>query len=274
MAFKDLLASPAALPSIPRVIALLLNELGRDEPDLKKVSQLVGTDPTLTMRLLQIANSAQYQLSTKIGSVSEALALLGTNQLRDTALAAAVAGAFRNVPGIDLRQFWRYSLDVAKLSRLLAGVVRLPQPIAFTAGLIHAVGELVMCVGLSSELRALDPDSPPLGLKRAKAERKLLGYCYADVGAAFAQSWQFPQVIVDALGHQHAPFENGVYEPLAGVLHLAAWRARANEAGLSADELVDNFPDAVGLALAIDFDTTLQQDAIDWTSNQEAVVLV
>lgn len=274
MEFKDLLASQEALPSIPRVIALLLSELSRDEPDLRKVSQLVSTDPTLTMRLLQIANSAQYQLSKKIGSVSEALALLGTDQLRDIALAAAVTGAFRNVPGVDLRQFWRYSLDVAKLSRLLAGMVRLPQSLAFTAGLIHAVGELVMCVGMPGELVTLAQDAPPLSLKRAKAERKLLGYCYADVGAAFAQSWQFPQAIVDALGHQHAPFENGVYEPLAGVLHLAAWRARANEAGMSAQELVDNFPDAVGLALAIDFDMALQQDAIDWTSSHEAIVLV
>ena len=274
MEFKDLLLSQEALPSIPRVIALLLSELNRDEPDLKKISQLVSTDPTLTMRLLQIANSAQYQLSKKIGSVSEALALLGTNQLRDIALAAAVTGAFRNVPGVDLRQFWRYSLDVAKLSRMLAGMVRQPQSVAFTAGLIHAVGELVMCVGMPAELAALIPDAPPLSLKRAKAERKLLGYCYADVGAAFAQTWQFPQAIVDALGHQHAPFENGVYEPLAGVLHLAAWRARANEAGLSAQDLVDNFPDAVGLALAIDFDSALQQDAIDWTSSHEAIVLV
>lgn len=274
MEFKDLLASQAALPSIPKVIALLLSELGRDEPDLRKVSQLVSTDPTLTMRLLQIANSAQYQLSKKIGSVSEALALLGTNQMRELAMAAAVAGAFRNVPGVDLKQFWRYSLDVAKLSRLLAGMVRLPQPVAFTAGLIHAVGELVMCVGMPGELAVLNPDAPPLSLKRAKAERKLLGYCYADVGAAFAQSWQFPQAIVDALGHQHAPFENGVYEPLAGVLHLAAWRARANEAGMSVQELVDDFPDAVGLALAIDFDAALQQDAIDWTSNHDAMVLI
>ena len=155
MEFKDLLASQAALPSIPKVIALLLSELGRNEPDLRKVSQLVSTDPTLTMRLLQIANSAQYQLSKKIGSVSEALALLGTNQMRELAMAAAVAGAFRNVPGVDLKQFWRYSLDVAKLSRLLAGMVRLPQPVAFTAGLIHAVGELVMCVGMPGELAAL-----------------------------------------------------------------------------------------------------------------------
>lgn len=274
MTLEELLASKAALPSIPKIIALLLNELDRPEPDLRKITQLINTDPVLTTRLLQLANSAQFQLSNKIGSVSEALALMGLEQVRALATAAAVAGAFRSIPGIDMDQFWRYSLNVAKLARTLGGMVRQNRPAAFTAGLIHATGELVMHLGLPQELAALNQEVPLLGLKRAAAERKLLGYCYADVGAGFARSWQFPQPTVDALAHQCAPFENDVYEPLAGVLHLAAWRARAKEANYDELDLTDNFPDVVALALGIDIDMALQQEPIDWTSKAELASLV
>jgi len=274
MRLEELLASDAALPSIPKIIALLLNELGREDPDLRKISQLINTDPVLTARLLQLANSAQFQLTRKIGSVSEALALLGLGQVRALATAAAVAGAFKHIAGIEMVPFWRYSLNVAKLSRLLAGMVHQNQATAFTAGLIHATGELVMHLAMPLEMAALNAQVHPLGLKRAAAEYKRFGFCYAHVGAGFARSWQFPAPIVDALEHQYAPFENGVYEPLAGVLHLAAWRARANELNLGEPDLTVNFPDVVALALGIDIDMALQQDPIEWTSKAEVSALV
>lgn len=274
MTLKELLASNAALPSIPKIIALLLSEFERPEPDLRKISQLINTDPVLTTRLLRLANSAQFQFSSRIGSATEALALIGLDEVRSLVTAAAVAGAFRAIPGIDMHQFWRYSLNVAKLSRTLGGMVRQKQPAAFTAGLIHATGELVLHLGLPKEVAVLGLHVPPLGLKRAAAERKLLGYSYANVGAGFAKNWKFPQPIVDALEHQCAPFENGVYEPMAGILHLAAWRARAKEANYDEQDLTDNFPDVVALALGIDIDMALQQDPIDWTSKIEVAVLV
>jgi len=274
MTLEELLASNAALPSIPKVIALLLNELDQTEPDLRKITQLINTDPVLASRLLRLANSAQFQFSSKISSTSEALALLGFDQVRSLTTAAAVVGAFTSIPGIDMHQFWRYSLNVAKLARILGGMIRQNQSAAFTAGLIHATGELVMHLGLSKELTALGLQVPPLGLKRASAERKLLGYCYADVGAGFARSWQFPQPIVDALEHQCQPFENDVYEPMAGILHVAAWRARAKEANYDEQDLIDHFPDVVALALGIDIDMALQQEPIDWTSKAEVAVLI
>ncbi len=274
MTLDELLASDAALPSIPKIIALLLNELGREDPDLRKISQLINTDPVLTARLLQLANSAQFQLTRKIGSVSEALALLGLAQVRALATAAAVAGAFKNIPGIEMASFWRYSLNVAKLSRVLAGMIHQNQANAFTAGLIHATGELVMHLAMPAEMATLNAQVSPLGFKRAAAEIKRFGFCYAHVGAGFARSWQFPSPIVDALEHQFAPFENGVYEPLAGVLHLAAWRSRANELNLGESELTVNFPDVVALALGIDIDMALQQDPIEWTSKAEVSALV
>ncbi len=266
MELQALLATQFVLPSIPKVVALLLSELESQEPDLKKVTQLISTDPALTTRLLQLSNSGFFKLSGKVNSVSESLAILGLGHVRTMAAAAASGASFRAVPGIQLQQFWAYSLNVAKLSRSLAGVVRQNQQAAFTCGLIHAVGELALHIAMPVESAALNVEMAPLDLRRAKAERRSFGFCYAKVGAGFASQWHFPQAMVDALEHQYAPFENEVYEPLAGVIHLAAWRARAWEAALSEREMAVTFPGAVGEVLGMDIDTVLQQDPIDWSA--------
>ena len=266
MELQTLLATQFVLPSIPKVVALLLNELESQEPDLKKVTQLISTDPALTTRLLQLSNSGFFKLSGKVSSVSESLAILGLGHVRTMAAAAASAASFKAVPGIHLQQFWAYSLNVAKLSRSLAGVVRQNQQAAFTCGLIHAVGELALHIAMPAESATLNVEMAPLDLRRAKAERRSFGFCYAQVGAGFASQWQFPQAMVDALAHQYAPFDNEVYEPLAGVIHLAAWRARAWEAAFSERELAVTFPGAVGEVLGLDIDMVLQQDPIDWSA--------
>ena len=117
---------------------------------------------------------------------------------------------------------------MARLARSLAGVVRQYQQAAFTCGLLHAVGELAMHIGMPEACAALDQTVLPLDPRRAQAERRAFGFCYAQVGAGFARKWHFPQAMADALEHQYAPFQNEVYEPLAGVIHLAAWRAPGN----------------------------------------------
>jgi HD-like signal output (HDOD) protein len=249
------------------VVALLLSELERKEVDLRKVTQLISTDPALTTRLLQLANSGFFKLSGKISSVSEALALLDLAHVRTMALAAAGSASPKAVPGVNLAQFWQYSLNVARVSRSLAGVVRQNQQAAFACGLIHAIGELAMHLAMPDEILALDGEVSPLDLRRAKLERREFGYCYASVGAGYARMWQFPQPLIDGLEHQYAPFENNVYEPLAGVIHLAAWRARGKEAGLSEKGLAVTFPDDVGVALGLDIDRVLQQDPFDWAAH-------
>ena len=174
---------------------------------------------------------------------------------------------------MDMNAFWRYSLNVARLTRSLAGLAHQNQTAAFTAGLIHATGELVLRLALPTEMTALDTSAPPLGLKRAAAERQLLGYSYAQVGAGFARQWQFPSPIVDALEHQGAPFDNDVYEPLAGVLHLAVWRARAHEDRLNEQRLIGLFPDRVALALSLDRDMVFGEDPAEWSSHSDVDVL-
>ena len=264
MDLKALLATQFVLPSIPKMVALLLSELERNEPDLRKINQLISTDPALTTHVLQIANSEAFGLSGRISSVSEALAVLSLSQVHSMALAAASAASLKAVPGINLQKFWIYSRNVAKLSRTLAGLVRQNQQAAFTCGLIHAIGEWAIHIGMPDEAAVLDREVSSLDLGRAHAERISFGFCYAQVGAGLASQWHFPQPIVDALEHQYAPFEHDVYEPLAGVIHLATWRVRCKMAGLPDRVLATTYPGAVGEVLALDIDMVLQQNPYDW----------
>lgn len=266
MELTALLASQFVLPSIPRVVALLLSELECDEPDLKRITQLIATDPSLTTRLLQLSNSGFFKMSQRVNSVTESLAIVGLNHVRTMVSSSAAAASLKAVPGINLQHYWDYSLDVAKVSRSLAGVVRQNQQAAFTAGMIHLVGELALRIAMPVQLAALDAEVAAIDARRAKAERRLFGYSYAQVGAAYARKWSFPEPIVDALEHQDAPFQDDAYEPLAGVLHLAAWRARAKGAGYNQREMAVSFPGPVGEVLGLDIDMVLQQDPIDWTS--------
>ncbi len=266
MQLNALMASQFVLPSIPKVVALLLSELERDEPDLKQICQLIATDLSLSARLLQLSNSGFFRLSGRIHSVAEALALVGLKHVRTMATSAAATASLKAVPGINLQQFWNFSLDVAKVSRSLAGLVRQNQQAGFTAGMMHGMGELAMRMAMPLRMGALDEEAPPLDARRSRVERKAFGYCYAQVGAAYARKWLLPESIVDGIDQQDAPFVDGAYEPLAGVLHLATWRARCKDAGLNQREMAVTFPGPVGEVLGLDIDMVLQQDPIDWVS--------
>lgn len=260
-----LLSREPALPANPRLVALLLGELAMAEPSLRKISQLFGADPALAMRLLRLANSVHREDGRGVLSVAQALALLPLQALRPLAEEAALASGPNAVPGLALPQFWRYSQQVAKLSRSLADSVRLYAGVAHTVGLVHAVGELVLHTAGQGEVMArLEQAAGLLDLRRARMQQRTLGYSYAEVGAALARQWQLPAALVDALRYQIAPFDHEVYEPLAGLVHLAAWRARAQEAGYDERALATSYPGEVGLALGLDIDMVLQQDPIDW----------
>ncbi|MFX7858240.1 HDOD domain-containing protein, partial [Acinetobacter baumannii] len=86
----------------------VLAELQVDEPDLQRVNELLSAEVGLAVRLLRLVNSARYSTGNgRIGTIDAATALLGLNATRQLVQAAAVSGAFRGVPGVDMVEFWR-----------------------------------------------------------------------------------------------------------------------------------------------------------------------
>ena len=240
MELNALLAQPVALPSLPRTVALLMSELAHEEPSLRRLNQLFGTDPALAGRLLELANSHTFQVPRQIAGIPEALALLGIAQVRTLVTSAPLGTASRSVPGVHMQQFWRYSLNTAKACRALAPGLRLHDGASFTAGLVHAVGDLVMHIGMPDVVAKIDFSVAPLDLHRAEAERAHLGYTYADVSAGFAKKWDFPDSIVRALQHQLLQLL-----PVIKVKHHAGWVMRAvhdNKPRLRCDSAMHRLP--------------------------------
>ncbi len=268
MQLEALLNYPRALPAMPRAVTDLLGEMNKEDPSPRRVGALIGNDPALTTRVLRLSNSAFFRVSRKIGSADEAVAMLGMTHVRSLVMAAALGASFKSVPGVDLKQFWRYSLRVADISKSLAGVLQQNQGNAFTAGLVHGIGILVMHIAMPDAMAPLDMGTPPFDLNRAAAEKAALGYTYADVGAGMAEKWQFPADMVSALANQIEPFEGEAYDRLGGILHLASWRARAEEIQLDDQGLAATFPDMVGLSLGLDLDSVLGKDPSEWSFTQ------
>lgn len=269
MKLEELLATNTLIPSLPEAVAQILVELQKDEPDMRTVNARIAGDLGLTVRILRLVNSAHFATGDRrVGSVDTATALLGLKATRQLVHTAAVGAAFRKVPGVDLTRFWRYSLDVAKIAKTIADELALDTSEAFTAGLLHGTGDLILKMAM--------PQRPSLQLEfatddhRHAAQLADLGYTYAEVGAAFASRWRFPQPIVDAIRH-HADPQDTEGDTLASVVFLAAWSARAHELEVCGTALFDPLPqtvaDAIGLA---DPARLCGDDAIEWTQPDEA----
>lgn len=247
MTIDELLQQGRALPSIPKVVQELIQGLSKDDVLTGEIARQLATDQVLSAKVLRLANSAYYNVPRTVGTVDEALKLLGFLTVRTLVMSTGIAGSFKDMPGIDLKQFWRYSLHTAVAAKYLARTAQLDGELAFTVGLIHAIGRLVMHAGMPAEMAALAlrPVSPFPDPSRIEAEREAFGFSFADVGGALARHWNFPEDFAAAIERSAEPLAHEPVDALHGIVHVAAWVSRAEEAQLDQAQRAQDFPQAV-----------------------------
>src|SRR6185295_2968061 len=171
MQIRDLLAEPQHLPAIPALVQNLIDTLGREDVSLTVIGRLITTDPGLSAKLLRLANSAYFRSARAIGSVDDALKFLGVKMARNLVIGGGLAAACKPVPGMEIEQFWRYSLATAGIARWLARPARQDPELGFMVGLLHGIGQFVMRSAMPQDMLHIDTAVHPLGARRAFAER-------------------------------------------------------------------------------------------------------
>ena len=255
------------LPCQPRILALLLRELAGDVPNLRRVNQLFGCDPVLTSQLMESANSSTYQRAGQVPGIPQAIMLLGDRQLRALLKKAQTSMTGRSMGGLDMALFARICHACARQARTLAGMARLDGSTAYVAGLLHAMGQLILHSTQTERVAPINQDMGVWDPRRPRREAQLWGYSANSTTAVLLRQWGLPVDIVNAVRGMEMPLSFEPFDPMAGVLHLAVWCQRARHSGWSERAIMDAFPVDLAIALGIDVDVVLQKEATDWTQS-------
>lgn len=194
------------LPSMPPIIAEALQLLEQPETDAARIARLIERDQALAARLLRVANAPIYGFSRRITTIRLAVSLLGNDAVRETLLAATLYELLHiGDRGIWNRElFWQYCLYSACATRSLAR--RLGYRLAgeaFTAGLLHDLGILLIAAFFPAEFLAIQRLQQRSGCAYTEAEQEVLGSTHAELGAWLAERWNLPPVLVNAIAYHH-----------------------------------------------------------------------
>jgi putative nucleotidyltransferase with HDIG domain len=194
-----------ALPTLPESVARLSVLIQDERSSAKDFEQAVRTDPVSTANLLRAANSVFYQGIDPITSVSQAVARIGLRRVFEVAVGSSVRRTLpARIPGYGLNAeaFWLHCTATAVYAEALGRELNLTcRDIAFTAGLLHDVGKLVICNFLAEMM----PESNWWTFGTAAEERKLLGSNHCDVGKEIAVRWHLPEVVAQVCRWHHEP---------------------------------------------------------------------
>ena len=120
MNLQNLIDNAQKLPNIPKVVQELIESFGDENVSNDAIAKKISADQVLTIKVLRAANSAHYGGNRKVGSVNDAVFLLGFNAVRTLVLASGLTGAFKAPEGFDIKKFWHDSFAVAAICKWIA----------------------------------------------------------------------------------------------------------------------------------------------------------
>jgi len=259
LTYDDVVKNLDDLPSLPAVVMELLNSIDQEDVDISVLAKKVSHDQALTAKTLRLANSSLYGLQVKVTTIQQAITYLGFQTTRNLITAAAITGCFAegHCPGFDHKAFWRHSIATAACAKVLARQMRFNQDYAFTAGLLHDIGRLVLVSCFPEQYAEAIAYRDAHDAFMLDAERGVLGVDHVDAGLALAEHWNFSDTMRLAIGGHHDPEAPGAGF-LAAIIHVADAIVHALDLSGSENDLVPPVSSVAWTALGLDESVYLQ----------------
>lgn len=239
------------MPSISRVVQELIESFNDPKTNVDAIARKLRLDQALSAKVLRMANSARYGAGRKVASIDAAVITLGFDALRTLVVASGVTGAFNSVPHLDMKAYWRETFLVASVSKAIARHARLDGETAFTCGLMHSVGELLLHLSAGETMDRISRLARQ-GADQVQLERNQFGFDYAQVGEELAKRWNFPERITHAVGQHTQVRDTRDPEPYALIIHVARYLALASLRGDSRQQILAEFPADIAQPLHLD----------------------
>lgn len=226
MSATELVKDVSRLVTLPEVSIKVTQMVDDENSTAADIGKIISQDAGLSARLLKIANSPFYGLSSKVDTVSRAVTILGLREIRDLVLSSTATRAFEGIPTdlISVEDFWHHSLYCGLLSQSLGEVCKKTRSESlFVAGLLHDIGQLIMFNKLPEQMQAAlmrTMQGEPT-LEMYEAEREVIGFDHAQVGLILAQEWRLPNNLQECIAYHHEPEKAELFPVHVAIVHIA-----------------------------------------------------
>lgn len=214
------------LPPAPKVLLTLRRLLKHPETTIGSVADVVNLEPGLSARVVRMANSAHFGGRTRVESVREGIqrvGLKGVQELVTYAVASQLVGRPLSAYDMSAQELWQRAVACAMAAGALAERSNADRDDAYTSGLMHGLGLLVIDRHAAKQRRIRKIASAGYPLDFAPAEREWLGFSHAEAGAALLELWDFPAPIAAVVRYQLDPESAPEHRQLAMILATARW---------------------------------------------------
>jgi HD-like signal output (HDOD) protein len=226
-ALRALVTGMSAIPSLPAILLEIKQEAESETSSLKAIGKIIVKDMGLTAKILQLANSAFFGVRGPISTVEQAVNFLGLETVQALILVAHVFSQFsaKHLSTFQIARLWEESLETGALAREIAkveGCTPFETEQAYTAGLLHDMGILVLAANCADQFNAILAEAAAKRGTVWELEQSEIGITHAELGAYMLGLWGLSDPIVEAVAYHHRPGEciGKTFAPVTAV-HVA-----------------------------------------------------
>jgi putative nucleotidyltransferase with HDIG domain len=222
------------LPATARKLSAMLRD---EKTSVQEIADAVQYDAAVAANILRVANSAAYAGRYPAERIRDAVIRLGTENLLTIVLGQYLKVFKGAAPLYDLTEddLYLHSAASALMIKAMLPEMRNKVPAsASIAALLHDIGKLIMVRYMKADVSALLSLCTEKKIAFVQAEKEMFGCDHAEVGAAMARQWGFPQEIISTIEQHHQVVPGGSGLILDAVM-LANYAAKSMGIGLGAE---------------------------------------
>ncbi len=243
MNYQQIISRLDDFPTLPTIYSSLLDSISNPRSTVQDVADIISKDQSSSIKLLKVVNSSIYGFKTRIDTVSQAIFLMGFNEVKNIVLSLSVFQIFNSINSqskFNVVDLWKHSIGVAVASRLLGvtlGIKNVEN--YFLAGLMHDIGKLVFFKLFPDDYSKAVDEAFNTNIRIKDSEKKFFVIDHDILGDLLAEKWKLPISIRNCIKHHSSGSIDGRIDIQVACVHLANVITSLLELGNSGDDIVD-----------------------------------
>ncbi len=272
MSIVDNITNFKELATLPSVATKLIQMLEEEEVDLQKITGIIEKDPSLTAKLLRVANSPIYGTRREINNLQQAVMMIGFSKLTNIVLGVSIFSKFwlgRKKGATEImNKFWYHSSTTGTIAKDIAKKVNASyHETEFIGGLLHQIGKLAMIQYDMGKYLNVIEQIEENELPDFEAERRVFGTDHLEVGEKIAYLWRLPEELRTVISHYPFPSQLSNHRELVASVSFAGLLSEINGADFYKGKFSDDLGHDDSWQILVESFNELQDLGIDLISN-------